>query len=105
MKHHLLAAACVALLASFQTASAQSAADAAEIYASNCAACHGRGGKGVSVYPSLVGRTDAYIADRLTTYRARERLGPNSALMIPVAVKLSDEDITSLSVFISTTFK
>lgn len=105
MRDHLLAACCAALLASFQPASADSATAAAELYASTCSACHGRTGRGVSVYPSLLGQTEAYIADRLMTYRARERLGPNSALMIPVAVPLTDAEIASLSAFISTTFQ
>lgn len=105
MRHHLSVAVFAALLASVQPGAAQTADAAAELYASTCSACHGRAGRGVSVYPSLVGQTEAYLAERLMAYRARERLGPNSGLMIPVAVGLSDEEITSLSAFISTTFQ
>ncbi|MEY3004838.1 MAG: hypothetical protein RLZZ491_2014 [Pseudomonadota bacterium] len=105
MRHHVLGAACMAVFLSLQPAGAQSAPDAAALYASTCAACHGRTGRGVSVYPSLVGRADTYITERLTRYRAREKLGPNSGLMIPVAVKLSDAEIAGLSAFISDSFR
>jgi cytochrome c553 len=105
MKYRLLAAACAALLASAVPSAAETAMPAEEMYAATCSACHGRSGRGVSAYPSLRGQTEDYIAERLTTYRAGERIGPNSMLMIPMAVDLTDEDIAGLATFISTTFR
>lgn len=62
-------------------------------------------GRGVSTYPSLSGQTEDYLSDRLMTYRAGERIGPNSMLMIPMAADLTDADIAGLATFISTTFR
>jgi cytochrome c553 len=42
--------------------------------------------------------------DKLERYRAGEKFGPNSVLMIQSAKKLSDADIASLSVYVATAF-
>ena len=67
-----------------------------------CAQCHGRTGRGQGSFPTVAGLEEEHIATRLTQYRAGERIGPNSGLMIPVASRLSDEDIANLAAFIST---
>ena len=72
------------------------------LYAINCAQCHGPTAKGMASFPSLLGRDADYIQSRLETYRAGEKVGPNSGLMIPNARKLSDDDIANLSAFLST---
>ena len=46
-----------------------------------------------------------YIAGRLMQYRAGEKVGPNTPLMMPQATELSDDEIASLSAYISTSFK
>ncbi|WP_417546791.1 c-type cytochrome [Marinobacter sp.] len=71
------------------------------LYASNCAQCHGPTAKGMASFPSLAGRDADYIQSRLKTYRAGEKVGPNSSLMIPNARNLSDDDIANLSAFLS----
>lgn len=106
MKSCLLAATCAAILAGWQGASAQTAtADAAELYATSCSACHGRTGRGVSVYPSLQDRTPDYLTEKLEIYRSGERIGPNSGLMIPNARDLTDDEIAALSEFMAATFR
>lgn len=75
------------------------------LYLNNCAQCHGPTAKGMASFPSLAGRDASYLKSRLETYRAGERVGANSGLMIPNARNLSDEDITNLSGFISQNFK
>ncbi|MBE95342.1 c-type cytochrome [Marinobacter sp.] len=75
------------------------------LYSSNCAQCHGPTAKGMASFPSLAGREASYIQSRLETYRAGERVGANSGLMIPNARDLSDEDIANLSAYISENFK
>jgi cytochrome c553 len=105
MKYRMLAAAMAALFASPVSASDPAAVPAGELYSTFCSACHGRTGRGVSAYPSLSGQTEDYLSDRLMTYRAGERIGPNSMLMIPMAADLTDEDIAGLATFISTTFR
>lgn len=96
-----LAALCVAVTP------VQGADNAAgkELYASNCAQCHGPTGKGMASFPSLAGREAGYIQSRLETYRAGEKVGPNSGLMIPNARNLSDADIANLAAFISAEFR
>jgi cytochrome c553 len=107
MKAYLLAACCTAMLGAPHLAVAETAdtAAGAEIYAASCAACHGRAGRGVSAYPSLQNRTADYITEKLEIYRSGERIGPNSALMIPNARDLTDTEIAALSVFIAETFR
>jgi len=73
-------------------------------YGENCVDCHGASGKGMASFPALKGRDAAYISDRLTAYRARERVGPNSAIMMSWAEDLSDADIANLASYISATF-
>lgn len=74
----------------------------ATMYRDACAQCHGRTGRGQGSFPPLAGLDEDHIMSRLTQYRAGERIGPNSALMIPVASQLSDEDIANLAKFIAT---
>lgn len=75
------------------------------LYADNCAQCHGPKAKGMASFPSLAGRDADYIASRLEQYRAGERVGSNSALMIPNAADLSDEDIANLAAHIAENFQ
>ena len=75
------------------------------LYRRSCAQCHGRTGRGQGSFPPVAGLDEEHIATRLVQYRAGERIGPNSALMIPVASRLSDEDIANLAAFISKDFQ
>lgn len=77
----------------------------AAMYAQTCAQCHGRAGRGMASFPSIAGRDADYLQGRLEQYRAGETVGPNSALMKPVAAELSDEDIASLADFIASNFQ
>jgi cytochrome c553 len=74
-------------------------------YQQNCVTCHGKAGKGMASFPSIAGRDKAYISDRLTKYRAKEKVGPNTAVMLSWAENLSDDDIANLAEYISTTFR
>lgn len=86
-------------------AHAQDASAGEALYKKACAHCHGKEGKGMGAFPSLTGHDADYIASRLETYRAGEKVGANSALMIPNAKGLSDEDISNLAAYISSSFK
>lgn len=77
---------------------------AAKIYQKSCRACHGNKAQGASSYPRLSDKDAKYIASKLKRYRAGERFGPNSVLMIQHAKKLSDQDIASLSTYVTTAF-
>ncbi len=74
-------------------------------YLQNCVNCHGKTGKGMASFPAIVNRDADYIAQRLTKYRAREKVGHNSAIMMSWASELSDDDIANLAAYISQTFQ
>lgn len=73
-------------------------------YAMNCVNCHGNAGQGMASFPGIQGRDAAYITEKLETYRAREMVGPNSAIMMSLAADLSDADIANLAAFIEARF-
>ncbi len=77
---------------------------AEKIFTRNCRACHGNKAQGVASYPKLSDKTPDYIVDKLETYRAGERIGPNSVLMIQNAKDLTDEEIASLAVYVTSAF-
>lgn len=97
----------IAAVLSLPAAQAQAAdlAAAKTKYAQVCASCHGPSGKGMASFPALAGKDADYIASRLKTYRAGEKVGPNTPLMMPHAAELSDDQIAGLAAYVSTTFK
>lgn len=74
-------------------------------YAASCASCHGPAGRGMASFPSIRGKDAEFVSSRLKTYRAGEKVGPNSLLMIPMSAELTDDEIVNLAAFISTRFK
>ena len=109
MKKPLLLAGLAAFAATTGLAGAGMAPDGdvaagEQRYKVNCVNCHGRTGRGMASFPSISGQDAAYVSDRLMAYRAREMVGPNSALMFSLAGELSDQDIADLAAFISTAF-
>ncbi|SNS76651.1 c-type cytochrome [Tropicimonas sediminicola] len=79
-------------------------AAAEQIFKKSCRACHGNKAQGAASYPKLSDKEPDYLAEKLERYRAGEKFGPNSILMIQNAKKLSDADIANLSVYIATAF-
>ncbi len=77
---------------------------AAKIFKKSCRACHGNKAQGAASYPKLSDKEPDYIAAMLQRYRAGEKIGPNSILMIQHAKKLSDEDIANISAYVATAF-
>jgi cytochrome c553 len=101
-----LAVACAASLGpGVEAARAGDVAAGEARYAQTCANCHGKSGRGMASFPSIKGRAPDYIADKLTRYRAGEKIGPNALLMIPMASELTDEEIANLAAFVSSTFR
>jgi len=67
-----------------------------------CVACHGADGiSAVPIYPNLKGQKEVYLASSLKAYKASQRQGGMSALMIPQAAALSDTDIANLAAYYS----
>ena len=98
-------------LATFVTGAGATQTQAADVaagekrYNANCVNCHGNGGQGMASFPAIKGREASYVAEKLETYRAREMVGPNSAIMMSLARDLSDDDIANLSAYIAERFK
>ncbi|MDA8649716.1 c-type cytochrome [Alphaproteobacteria bacterium] len=69
-------------------------------YHKSCHACHGPAGKGVSSYPKVSGNPIQYTREKLIAYRAGQKFGPNSGLMIMMAKKLTDEEIDNLAAYL-----
>lgn len=104
MKRLVFLSFCATLTLGATAASAQDVAAGEEIYQDTCRTCHGPNAQGLGSFPKLAGAEEDYLIDRLETYRAGERVGPNSALMIPHAAELSDDDIANIAGYITATF-
>ncbi|MDR9425287.1 MAG: cytochrome c [Marinobacter sp.] len=77
-------------------------AEAGKAKAAVCASCHGQNGiSQVPIYPNLAGQKEQYLVDSLKAYKNGQRSGGQSALMIPQAKNLSDEDIANLAAYFS----
>ena len=79
-----------------------------EIYRSYCFVCHGDSGLGKPGYPRIAGQQPQYISDVLKLFRdgsggqARDR---HSEAMVGMASVLSDADIESLSLYVSSLYQ
>mgnify|MGYP006282756623 CR=1 FL=1 len=82
-------------------ASGPSASQGAEMFAANCASCHGAEGQGQGMFPKVTGLGHDEIVSKLKAYRAGEQVGPQTAMMAPNAQGLSDEDIESLALHLA----
>jgi len=66
--------------------------------AKGCIGCHGAGGVSVvPAYPSLKGRTEAFVKENLANFRSGKRQNPT---MNAMAAGLKDADIENLAAYI-----
>ncbi|MFT5814260.1 MAG: cytochrome c553 [Psychroserpens sp.] len=64
-----------------------------------CSACHGAAGiSAIPMYPNLAGQKEAYLAQQLKNFRSGQR---KNAVMGPMAMGLSDDDIANISAYYS----
>ena len=72
-----------------------------------CTSCHGPQGLGnpAAQYPALSGQNAAYTIKQLKDYQSGERIGDsatnNQKIMIDIAKKLSDAEMTAVSDYVS----
>ena len=66
-----------------------------------CAACHGPELRGLADVPRLAGRSPSYLMRQLYDIRSGLRTGGVSALMKPVVVNLSEEDMIAIVAYLS----
>jgi cytochrome c553 len=66
-----------------------------------CSICHGADFKGIGNVPGLAGRSAIYLYRQLNDIQKGTRQGNAVALMKPVAVKLSSDDMIALAAFMA----
>ena len=66
-----------------------------------CAACHGAQGQGGAA-PKLAGQKAEVIVKKLTAYKNKQQIGPQSQLMWGMAAGLTPADINNLAAYTAT---
>ena len=66
-------------------------------FAASCASCHGANGQGMGTFPKLVGLTADTVKSRLADYKAGKQVGPQSAVMMPIASMLTTAEVDELA--------
>ena len=89
----------LALLCSL-SATAQDAVSGKIKYVS-CSACHGAQGQG-GVGPKLQGQKAEVIVKKLTAYKNKQKVGPQSELMWGIAAGLTPADIANIAAYTTT---
>ncbi len=71
--------------------------DAGKAKSAVCAACHGQDGNSINPdWPSLAGQHEKYFIQSITAYKNQTR---KNAIMYPLAMSLSDQDIEDLGAY------
>lgn len=94
----------IALSLTLLSTASMAAGDAAagKAKSATCAACHGVNGvSAIPNYPNLAGQKEAYIAAQLAAYKSGERKSGNAAIMAPMAMGLSEQDMLDLAAYYS----
>jgi len=89
----------LALLCSL-SATAQDAVPGKIKYTS-CGSCHGAQGQG-GMGPKLAGQKAEVIVKKLTAYKNKQQVGPQSQLMWGIAAGLSPADIANIAAYTAT---
>jgi cytochrome c553 len=95
-----IAAILVVLCSLSATAQAQDVAAGKAKYGA-CVACHGAQGQG-GMGPKLAGKPASEIEKKLTAYKNKQQVGPQSALMWGISAGLSPADIKNLAAYTAT---
>lgn len=97
MKNMLIAG--VLLLASANVSAAGNA-EAGKNKSAVCAACHGANGVAIApTYPNLAGQNAEYIVAQLKAFKSGERTGASSAIMAPMSMPLTEQDMLDLAAY------
>jgi cytochrome c553 len=67
----------------------------------SCSACHGAQGQG-GVGPKLAGQKAEVIVKKLTAYKNKQQVGPQSQLMWGIAAGLSPADMANIAAYTAT---
>ncbi|MGI5308305.1 c-type cytochrome [Rheinheimera sp. WS51] len=86
---------CVFILTSFNVVADD--INAGKSKAGLCSACHGNNGiSTIAIYPNLAGQKQQYLENAIKAYRNGER---KNAIMSPMVMGLSDQDIKNLAAY------
>src|SRR5437773_6754611 len=66
-----------------------------------CGVCHGSDLMGLGPVPGIAGRSPSYLARQMYDMQAGARHGEWSELMQPVVAKLTDDDLVSITAYVS----
>jgi len=100
MSFRIFAALALGLFSAVSANAAGDAAKGATIAKQVCMACHGADGNSmIPMYPKLAGQIPDYIAKQLANFKSGER---KNAVMAPMAMNLSDEDMANLGAYYAT---
>jgi len=84
------------------TVQAAGNAEAGKAKSATCAACHGANGVAIAPsYPNLAGQNADYMVAQLKAFKAGERKGASSALMTPMSLPLTEQDMEDLAAYFS----
>lgn len=68
-----------------------------------CAACHGLDGNpALAIYPRIAGQNEMYMAHQLALFKSGERNTGQAALMMPMAMPLSAQDMRDIGAYYAT---
>lgn len=70
------------------------------LFAKLCTSCHGNDGHGKQTLPRIAGQPPAYVIKTLRSYKISSLARPDSPMQA-IAAKLSEDDINSLTAYIS----
>jgi cytochrome c len=101
MKKLMLVAASVVMAAGMVGVAHAGDAAAGQAKYATCMGCHGPAGQGQAIFPKVAGKDTDYLVEVMTKYRAGEAVGPNSMMMMPHAMNLSDQDIADLAAYMA----
>jgi len=101
MKKLMLVAASVVMAAGMVGVAHAGDPEAGQAKYATCIGCHGPTGQGQAIFPKVAGKDFDYLVEVMKKYRAGEQVGPNSMMMMPHAMNLSDEDIADLAAYMA----
>jgi cytochrome c553 len=94
---HLLLIASIAVLSLMGAAHAAGNVEAGKAKSATCMACHGPDGNSLAPnFPKIAGQHEGYLVKQLQEYRDGTRV---NAIMAPMAMPLSDQDILDLAAY------
>lgn len=71
-------------------------------YQKDCAACHGRQGKGRGLFPMLVGQYTNYLQKQINAYLRAERPHEDESANEGILYQLSPDEITNILAYLTT---